>query len=361
MRKKRKRRIKLGRIFFLLIVLLVLGAGGYGYFNLQPVGDSTEEREFEIEEGQTLTQVFTNMEAEGRIKNASVAKIYAKFTNHQKYYAGKFMLRDDMSVLDILNTISDAGKTVNTQVKITIPEGYWAKQIAAILSDTISYSEEEILEQWNDMDYIKELSKDYEFIDPKALANDELIVKLEGYLFPQTYFIEEDASIDDVTRILLDQFDVVYKKYEEEFKDSDLSVEELITLASIVQFETGNEEDMSMIAQVFYNRLKAGMKLQSSATVCYALYDEFDDPKACETRIDVDSPYNTYLVEGLPTGPILNPGEAAILAVLEPQPNDYLFFAADIHNVKGTLGKVYYTKTFDEHQKLIEELNLIIE
>ena len=211
------------------------------------------------------------------------------------------------------------------------------------------------------MDYIKELSKDYPFIQPKSLENDDLMVKLEGYLFPNTYFVSLDATIDDVTRMMLDEFAYIYDVYETEFIDSKLSVEQLLTLASIVQFEAGTPEDMKTIAGVFYNRLEKDMMLQSSVTVCYALYDDFDSPEACETQVDIDSPYNTYKIDGLPIGPILNPGEEAILAVLEPEENDYLYFVADIHNIKSNPGKVYYSKTMEEHNKWIHELDLIIE
>ena len=186
-------------------------------------------------------------------------------------------------------------------------------------------------------------------------------MKLEGYLFPITYFVSLDETLDDVTRMLLNEFNSIYDSYEYEFEESKYTVEELLTLASIVQFEAGNVDDMKSIAGVFYNRLDKGMKLQSSVTVCYALYDEFDSPEDCETQTNIDSPYNTYKIDGLPIGPILNPGEEAILAVLEPEENDYLFFVADIHNVKSNPGKVYYAKTLEEHNKWIQELKLIIE
>lgn len=361
MPKKRKNRIHGGRILLVLILLAIVGVAGYGYFCLRPVGDSDKEVAFEIEQAQTLDQVLKDMEKEGRIRNATVAKLYAKISGHQDYYAGKFILKDSMSVSDILEHISNPANARSDQFTLTVPEGHWAKEIAEQLAKNLPYTEKEIIAQWNDMDYIKELSKDYSFIEPKNLANKDLMVKLEGYLFPNTYFVNSDATIDEVTRMMLDQFNFIYDTHKEAFDKSKYSIEELVTLASIVQFESGTTEDMPTIAGVFYNRLNKGMKLQSSVTVCYALYDEFDSPEDCETKVDIDSPYNTYKVKGLPAGPILNPGEDAILAVLEPEDNEYLFFVADIHNVKSNPGKVYYSKTYEEHQKLIEELNLIIE
>ena len=114
---------------------------------------------------------------------------------------------------------------------------------------------------------------------------------------------------------------------------------------------------MKKIAGVFYNRLNEGMKLDSSVTVCYALYDEYEDPTDCEVKTDVDSPYNTYLHSGLPIGPILNPGEQAIKAVLHPTKTDDLYFLADINGD----GKVYYSKTLEEHEAKMKELGLVLD
>ena len=261
-----------------------------------------------------------------------------------------------MSVKNILSTLQDSTKLKKDALVLKIPEGKWAKEIAAEISSLYDgkYSTEDILNQWNDISYIKKLTKDYSFINVNDLNNDNYKVKLEGYLFPDTYFLEKEDSLDDITRVLLDRFDVMYKENKKAFDQSDLSIHQIISLASVVQFEASKPSDMKTIAGVFYNRLDQGMKLQSSVTVCYALYDDFNDPKDCETNPEIDSPYNTYLHEGLPIGPILNPGDEAIKAVLNPEKTDYLFFAADIYGD----GKVYYTKTYEEHLQKCEELGL---
>ncbi len=261
-----------------------------------------------------------------------------------------------MSVKDILSTIQDSTKLKKDALVLKIPEGKWAKEIAAEISNLYDgkYSSEEILNQWNDISYIQTLAKDYSFLNVDDLNNSNYKVKLEGYLFPDTYFLEKDDSLDDITRVLLDRFDVMYKENKKSFDKSDLSIHQIISLASVVQFEASEPGDMAKIAGVFYNRLDQDMKLQSSVTVCYALYDDFNDPKDCETNPEIDSPYNTYLHEGLPVGPILNPGDEAIKAVLNPEKTDYLFFAADIYGD----GKVYYSKTYEEHQQICEKLGL---
>lgn len=361
---KRKRRFRPGRLILLVAALLVvigMACAAWGYFSLKAPGDGNKEIEFEIKEGESFDSVLDSLQEQGMIRSAQTASLYAKMTHHQMYYAGVFLLSNDMSVKDILSTISDPDNAMDQSVKFTIPEGQWAKEIAANLSKQLPFTQKQILAQWNDETYIRTLAKDYEFLDPSVLDNDAIKVKLEGYLFPETYSIDRDATLDEVTRTFLDQFKRVYDKYKAQFASSGMSVEQVVTLASIIQFESGSVQDMKEISGVFHNRLAQDMKLESSVTVCYALYDDFNSPQDCETQIDIDSPYNTYQNSGLPVGPILNPGEDAIAAALEPNDNDYLFFAADIYNVKSDPGKVYYSTNYEDHEKLVHELNLVIE
>lgn len=128
--------------------------------------------------------------------------------------AGTFELDNGMSIKDILSTIQDSTKLKKDALVLKIPEGKWAKEIAAEISNLYDgkYSSEEILNQWNDISYIQTLAKDYSFIHVDDLNNSNYKVKLEGYLFPDTYFLEKDDSLDDITRVLLDRFDVMYKE-----------------------------------------------------------------------------------------------------------------------------------------------------
>lgn len=358
---KKKKRHVVRNIFLILILLIVLAIGGgvfYYFHNLSPVGDGTNKVTFEIEEGDTYDTVLTNLEKDKLIHSKDIAQLYSKVSQHNSYYAGYFNLNDGMSTEEILDYISDINNASTQQVTVTVPEGTWAKNIAASLAEQFpDYSKDDFLNKWNDMDYIKKLAKDYEFIDPEALDNDEYNVKLEGYLFPNTYSFDKNATIDEITRTFLDQLNTVYQTYKSDVEKSQYSFHELLTLASIVQFESGSAQDMATIAGVFYNRLDEGMDLQSSVTVCYALYDEYDSATACEVNTDVDSPYNTYVNSGLPIGPISNPGEEALKAVLEPEDNNYLFFVADV-NGDGT---VYYSETYEEHEQKMEELNLFLD
>ena len=360
MPKRIKKRSRGKKIAVFMIAILILGIAGLGLFawkNLGPTGDGSTSVDFEIAEGETFDSVLTNLKEEGLISSVQVVDLYAKLTSHDQYYAGLFALNDGMSASELLETIADESKILHESVSLTIPEGTWAKEVAASISELFpQYSEDEILTQWNDLDYLTELAADYSFLNIDDLNHSEYNVALEGYLFPETYFLDLDSDIDTITRTFLDQFARIYNEHQSEFESSEYSVHELVTLASIVQFESGSTKEMPMIAGVFYNRLADQMNLESSVTVCYALYDEFDDPQDCETETDVESPYNTYLNPGLPIGPILNPGEDALVAVLEPEDSDYYFFAADINGD----GSVHYSKTYEEHMAICEELGLIL-
>lgn len=357
-----RRKINSVRVVFVVVVCILIIAGLASVFvvkkGLSSTGNGDKNVVFTIESGQTVDTVAEDLEKEGLISNAKVVELYAKMSHNTNFVAGTFELNNGMSVKNILAYIQDSTKLKRDTIVLKVPEGKWAKEIAAEISSIYDgkYSAEEILNQWNDISYIQKIAKDYSFINVDDLNNSNYKVKLEGYLFPDTYYLEKDDSIDDITRILLDRFDVMYKENKEAFEKSGYSVQQVMSLASVVQFEASSKKDMETIAGVFYNRLEKGMKLQSSVTVCYALYDDFNDPQDCETNAEVESPYNTYLNEGLPIGPILNPGEEAIKAVLSPKHTDYLFFAADIYNKVD--GKVHYSKTYEEHLQICKELGL---
>ena len=344
-------------LFIVLLLLIILAFGAtifYAKSCLNPVGDGSNQITLVIEEGETFDDVLADLKDQKMIKSELVAKYYAKYKN-LPYYAGNIEVNDGMSLDEIFDAISNPNNAKQDFVSITIPEGKWAKEIAEILAQSYNYSEEEFIEKWNDSNYLKTLCEDYEFLNYDDLNNDQYRVKLEGYLFPDTYQMNMDADIDTITRTFLNRFDQMYQEYKEDFDNSEYSIHEIVTLASIVQFESGYEKDMATIASVFYNRLEDGMRLGSSVTVCYALYDDFEDPQDCEVSTDVESPYNTYLNTGLPIGPILNAGEAAFNATLHPENTNYYYFLADI-NGDGT---VYFFETYEEHQAKQEELGLV--
>lgn len=358
---KKKRHTKRKGLFAIgiLAVVLVLGFGVLGGLiwyktGLDPAGASEEKIAVVVEEGETLDSLLAKLKEKGLIRSEAAAKVYS-FFHRQPRYAGVFELTPAMGTPAIFNEVASPAKAHVSYAAVMIPEGTWAKDIARILAEALpQLNADELLRLWNDNAYIETLAQTYPFLDPAVLENDQYFVKLEGYLFPDTYHIDFNMNEDQVTRMFLDQFNVIYQQYKPEIEASGYTLQEILTLASVIQFESGIVSEMPDISGVLHNRLNTGMPLQSSVTVCYALYDRFTSPDQCETEYTIESPYNTYLHSGLPIGPILNPGQDAIAAALHPAANDYLFFVSDIHGD----GKTYFARTYEEHLANMDRFHL---
>lgn len=353
-KKTKRRKLKVKNLILIIAgFLLILGIGSFGYYNisLQPADKNAQDEEFTIEEGENIRNVLNRMQDAGLIKDANMALIYAKLNGLTDIKRGTYVLNAQDDAKSILQTINSSTAALSNGVRLTFVEGDWAKHIAQKISEGTNVSEEELLALWNDESYIRSLMSDYPFLTEEIFNADARIL-LEGYLCPNTYEFDKETTADAVTRKILDQTLNVYQQFASQMAQSNLSIHQIYTLASIVQYEASKAEDMKMIAQVFYNRMENAMPLQSSVTVCYALDIEKDDDWfKCEANPNYDSPYNTYMYQGLPPGPILNPGTEALEAVLEPQDNDYLYFMADVYGD----GTVYYAKTYEEHLANVEK------
>lgn len=356
-KKKKKRKLKVGNLLILIALVLVLIAGtGWLVYqhDLTAVQKDSETVSFEVASGQSAKTVTANLDKAGIIRNGTAALFYAKTSSLGSIKAGNYEIDKSWSTPKILEYLNDTKSAVVDAVSVTIVEGDWAKDIATKIAAVTNVSADDLMNLWNDADYLKGLEADYPFITDD-MFQDGIRVKLEGYLAPNTYQFYRTTTADEVTRKILDQSLAVYDQYKDQIQASGYSIHQIYTLASIVQYESGKEEDMKMIAGVFYNRLKIDMALQSSVTVCYAIdvEKEGDSWKQCEAaeNADLDSPYNTYKYPGLPIGPIENPGVAALDAVLNPTANDYYYFMADVYGD----GTVYYAKTLDEQNANVQK------
>jgi UPF0755 protein len=350
MKMKKKKRLAKFLAGLLVLVLIGLAMTYVLYTNLsKPAADESDAVLFEIKSGEVLRTVASNLEQQGIVRSAIVVEITARLDNLTGLKAGVFVVDKSWSVTEVLQTINDSTKTIVDTVRITFPEGDWARDFAHKISNLTSVEEQQLLDLWNNDVFLDEMIAKYEFLSEDIL-NPKTRIRLEGYLFPNTYEFFVSTNPRDVTIKLLDQTKKIYDKYKAQFEASDLSVHEVFILASIVQFEASKPEDMKKVASVFFNRLEIDMALQSSVTVCYSLY-EYDSWRDCETNSNFDSPYNTYKYRGLPVGPIMNPGEDAIAAVLDPADTDYYYFMADVYGD----GTVYYAKTYAEHNANVEK------
>lgn len=331
-----------------LAVLVILSAIITYFFaknyindNLQAV-DSTDDTKIvvEIPSGSSTNHIADILLENELIKDTRIFKYYAKKTEaDSKLKAGSFVLSKDMNVDELLNSLISGGSSGNT-LNITIIEGLTLEETAETISEQMDLNYDKLVEIMENGQMFKD---DIEFLSDNSDINN-----LQGYLLPETYNVYINSSEEDIVKFLLAQFDKFYiDDIKPRLTDNKLSFKEIINLASIVEKEALLDEERDEVAKVFLNRIDINMKLQSCATVNYA-HGEWKERLTYED-ISIDSPYNTYVVEGLPPTPINSPGKVSIIASLEPADVDYLFFVA-----KGD-GSHYFSRTYDEHIDAADE------
>lgn len=249
-------------------------------------------------------------------------------------HPGTYTLNSSMSnstILDLLTTPKD--DTV-ASIKLTIPEGYTLVEIANKVDDLGIMSKQAFLDAATNRTY------NYTFL--KDLP-DDLPYALEGYLFPDTYFVSPNISAEQLIIKMLDRFQEISSKYSSHLYNSDYTLHDVLTIASIIEEETRLEEERSKVSGVIYNRLDSHLKLQMCSTVQYVLSNR----KASLSLDDLatPSPYNTYIHNGLPVGPICSPGEASLKAAFLPDEHDFFFFV--LNNPKE--GSHSFSRTAEEH------------
>ncbi len=337
------------KVFLSLIILVVIGFGASYFLLSSPITKNSEIVEFEVFKGDNVNTVLERMESQKIISSAFIDRIAIKINGVDvNLKVGTYEIDKSWTIDQILVYMSNGSHAITNSVKVTLKEGIWAKEIAESIAEETNLSSAGLIAYWNDEEVLRALIDRYDVLTEDILY-DEAIIKLEGYLFPNTYDFLRETTYEDVTQILLDETERIYHTYQSEFDQSSYSIHELLTLASIVQFESGKTDEMPLIASVFYNRLNVGMYLQSSVTVCYSLY-EYEDWMSCELNSNIDSPYNTYMHPGLPPGPILSMGEDAIKAVLKPAESDYYYFIGDVYGDGSTI----FAKTLEEHNKNVQ-------
>ncbi|WP_243386230.1 endolytic transglycosylase MltG [Bacillus kexueae] len=334
---------------FIVLVVLFTGiiGGGYIYIKsaLQPVDpDQTDPIEVTIPIGSSVSSIASILEDHNIIKDEKVFKYYVKFKNESGFQAGDYMLNKAMTFDEIIASLK-SGKVVQEPVfKMTIPEGKQLVEIAAIIAEQTPYSEEEILTRVSSKEFIEKMKGIYPDTITDDVLNDEIKYPLEGYLYPATYsFYEEEPELDAVLETMIKKTDEVVQEYQEELVNQNMSTHEFLTMASLIEEEATEKVDREKIASVFYNRIERGMKLQTDPTVLYA-HGEHKE-RVLYKDLEIDSPYNTYKVTGLPPGPIANAGKMSLDAALKPADTDFLYFLAKPD------GEVVFNNTLKEHNE----------
>jgi UPF0755 protein len=334
----------------LLIALLVFG-GGFLYVNsaLKPVDpDSKQKITVEIPIGSGVSTISQILEDSGVIKNARVFKYYVKFNNETGFMAGEYKMEPSMTIRQIVDSLKTGKVMQEVVIKITVPEGKNLEEIATIIAEKTKRNQEDVIKQLNDPIFIEELIAKYPDVLSEELLKPTIKYPLEGYLFPATYpFYTENPSIEEIVTVMLDKTKTVVDDYRGQMEEKQMTVHELLTMSSLIEEEATEKVDRHKIASVFYNRIDAGMPLQTDPTVLYALGEHKD--RVYYKDLEVDSPYNTYKHTGLTPGPIANAGTSSIEAALSPAETDYLYFLATPE------GDVLFSKTNDEHNVKKEE------
>lgn len=287
---------------------------------------------FVIEQGESFSQIADNLKSDGLISSDFWFWVYAKLDGSARQVrAGSYQLRPHESYSKLIDSLTEYSQ--GQDVSITIPEGYTIDQIGEIVVANFNIN----MGDWDYWTGINSPLEQSEFIKEAQKPDD---VDLEGYLFPNTYRFYPDATVQDIVTELVLQTSTKLDDIDLSLKDGE-TIHELLTLASIIQKEVGDEDEMKLVASVFTNRLELGMALQSCATVNYITGK--DDPAVSAEDLEIDSPYNSYMYPGLTPGPISNPGLFAIESANDPANSDYLYFLSTPD------GETIYAKTFDEH------------
>ncbi|MFZ3588264.1 endolytic transglycosylase MltG [Bacillus sp. DJP31] len=336
-----------------LIIFISLGAGaafGYSYIKsaLQPV-DLTNKKPIEITVpiGSSTTKIASILQENKVIKDGKVFRYFVKFKNESGFMAGDYVLNQSMTFEEIIASLK-TGKILQDAIfSLTIPEGKQLVEMVKIISGKTGYTEEELLNKINDKVYIEELMMKYPSLITDEVLNSEIRYPLEGYLFPATYsFYTEKPSIEEIIETMLDKTDKVLLSYQEGIGGTEIAPQtphELLTFASLIEEEATEKTDREKISSVFYNRIKANMPLQTDPTVLYALGEHKD--RVLYEDLEIESPYNTYVIQGLPVGPIANAGEMSIKAALAPAETNFLYFLA------AKDGEVIFTETLEQHNR----------
>lgn len=367
-RKKQDRTAKrIVAVVMSLVVVFFLATCTFGFFwvksSLEPINtEATKTIQVEIPEGSSTKEIANILFENDLIKNATVFNYYSKIKSYYNYQSGFYNLSQSMSVDDLAKALQESGTPTAQEEpagKVLIVEGYTLTQIANSVTlnaktddktDKTPFTSEEFLATVTNQEFIDRMVATYPNLFASLPAADSgVIYRLEGYLFPAVYDYYDDATIENLVEQMISTTDARLQPYYEAIANKNLTVNEVLTLASLVEKEGSTDEDRRNIASVFFNRLNTEMPLQSNIAILYAQGKLGEETTLAEdTNIDtsIESPYNIYWRAGLMPGPVDSPSLSAIEAVLNANATDYYYFVADV-----TTGTVYFANTIEEHDQ----------
>lgn len=324
----RKRLVKIG----IVLAVIVLLAATHLYITFYtPPSSTPESRIIIIERGLSFRMIADRLESAGVVRDADSFSLAARILGaYTKVKAGEYEFTTNMTPVEVLEYL------VKGRIKryvVTVPEGYSIREIALTLEEAGLVQRDVFIARALDPTLARSL----------GMAGPTL----EGYLFPDTYIFNKGMSADEMIARMAERFRQVFAEFESEAESKGMSTRKVITLASIIEKETGAPSERDLISAVFHNRLKKGIRLQSDPTVIYGI-PAFDG-NIKKQHLVMKSPYNTYVNFGLPPGPIANPGKESISAALRPARADYLYF------VSKNDGTHQFSKSLQEHNRAVNQ------
>ena len=331
------------KILIPLIVGLVLSLGaGFGFlynYSHTKLGATHDEVILEIRQGESFPGFVHELEKKQILHNSGFFILFAKLRGLAgKMKVGEYAFYTDMTPLEILDT-ARSGKSIGQN--FTVPEGMNIYELAEMWEEEGLGKGKDMLALLRDRNLVKELlGEDHD--------------SFEGYLFPETYQVTKFTEPKKVIAAMVRKFLVVWANYEEQAAGSGMNRHQIVTLASIIEKETGAPEERPLISSVFHNRLKKGMLLQTDPTIIYGKAELSGKVVISITRADLTTAtrYNTYVYKGLPPGPIANPSREAIAAALNPETSQYFYF------VSKNQGTHIFSKEYADHQAAVRKYQL---
>jgi UPF0755 protein len=335
-----KKQIKILLIIVFTFIILLVAGGLFFFLEIssfakKPFNSADHNRVFTIKSGQSLNFIAQNLEQQAIIANQTYFKLFTRFKkSEKKLQAGEYLLSASKTPEQILETLIKGRVKL---YKLTVPEGLNIKEVASLVEKSSSC---------NAVDFIN-LCYNTSFISSLGVKTNTL----EGYLFPDTYFFPKNTSCKNVATTMVEHFkSTITNQWQKRAKKLGLSIHEIVTLASIIEKETGDASERPLISSVFHNRLKKNMRLESDPTVIYGIKNF--DGNIKRKHLKMVTPYNTYQMRGLPVGPIANPGALSLKAALYPVQSKYIFFVSK----KDTTHK--FSRTLKEHNQAVRKYQL---
>lgn len=317
------------------VAVLTVGIWFYRYATTPSPKASNDEITLWIKPGQSFFETIDQLQSAGLVRHPDRFRWLAYLQGYERQIrAGEYALSSTMPPAVILETLVHGRPLLH---KIVLPEGITTARVGELLEEADLIDREYFVQKATDAELASRFGLD--------------APSVEGYLFPETYFFPKGISAEEAIGKMVEQFHAVFTpQWRERAQGAGLSVHEVVTLASIVEKETAMAEERPLIAAVFLNRLKQGMRLESDPTVIYGIKDFSGN--LTRRDLDTQTPYNTYKIRGLPPGPIGNPGQAAIKSVLYPSQVPYLYF------VSRNDGSHHFSRTFAEHLEMVRKYQL---